>query len=78
MMMYEDIIRPILMITTCIAAGFFLGFFSFMFTFKYERNNLEKNIKEFDKRIKSVQTLTGGLENDRLNERPRRNTKQKP
>lgn len=73
--MYEDIIKPILMIITCISAGFFIGFFSFMFTFKHERNDLQKNIKEFDKKIKSMQTLTGGLENDRVNERPRRNIK---
>ena len=52
-----------------------MGFFSFMFTFKSERNDLEKNIKEFDKKINKFQTRTGGLENDRLNERPRRNTK---
>jgi|TARA_R100000081_G_scaffold22888_2_gene9907 hypothetical protein len=63
------------MILTCIAAGFFLGFFSFMFTFKHERNNLEENIKKFDKKIKKVNTLTGGLENDRINERPRRTSK---
>jgi hypothetical protein len=34
---------------------------------KYD-NKLEKNMKEFDKRDKVV-TRTGGLENDRLNER---------
>ena len=70
-MIYLDIIQPILMILTCIAVGFFLGFFSFMFTFKHERNNLEENIKKFDKKIKKVNTLTGGLENDRINEGPR-------
>ena len=74
-MIYANILEPILLIATCIAVGFFLGFFSFMFTFKSERNNLEKNIEEFDKKTNKFQTRTGGLENDRLNERPRRNTK---
>jgi len=74
-MIFLDIIQPILMIITCIGAGFFLGFFSFMFTFKHERNNLEDNIKKFDKKIKKMSTLTGGLENDRINERPRRPSK---
>lgn len=63
------------MIITCIGAGFFLGFFAFMFTFKHERNNLEDNIKKFDKKIKKMSTLTGALENDRINERPRRPSK---
>ncbi len=74
-MIYANILEPILLIATCIAAGFFLGFFSFMFTFKAERNDLEKNIEEFDKKTNKFQTRTGGLENDRLNERPRRNNK---
>ena len=46
-----------------------------MLTFKAERNDLEKNLEEFDKKTNKFQTRTGGLENDRLNERPRRNTK---
>lgn len=74
-MIYANILEPILLIATCIAVGFFLGFFSFMFTFKAERNDLEKNLEEFDKKTNKFQTRTGGLENDRLNERPRRNTK---
>ena len=74
-MIYANILEPILLIATCIAVGFFLGLFSFMFTFKAERNDLEKNLEEFDKKTNKFQTRTGGLENDRLNERPRRNTK---
>ena len=35
----------------------------------------KKNLEEFDKKTNKFQTRTGGLENDRLNERPRRNTK---
>ena len=74
-MIYANILEPILLIATCIAAGFFLGFFSFMFAFKAEKKDLEKNLEEFDKKTNKFQTRTGGLENDRLNERPRRNTK---
>ena len=74
-MLYLNILQPILLIASCIAVGFFIGFFFFMFTFKSEQNDLEKNIKEFDKKTNKFKTRTGGLENDRLNERPRRNTK---
>jgi len=74
-MIYANILEPILLIATCVAARFFLGFFSFMFTFKSERNDLEKNMEEFDKKTNKFKTRTGGLENDRLNERPRRNNK---
>ena len=74
-MIYSNIIEPILLILTCLTTGFFMGFFSFMFTFKAERNDLEKNMEEFDKKTNKFKTRTGGLENDRLNERPRRNNK---
>ena len=74
-MIYANILEPILLIATCVAAGFFLGFFSFMFTFKAERDELEMNMEEFYKKTNKFKTRTGGLENDRLNERPRRNNK---
>ena len=74
-MIYANILEPILLIATCIGVGFFSGFFYFLYTFKSEQNDLEKNIKEFEKKTNKFQTRTGGLENDRLNERPRRNTK---
>ena len=74
-MLYLNILQPILLIASCIAVGFFTGFFYFLYVFKSEQNDLEKNIEEFDKKTNKFQTRTGGLENDRLNERPRRNTK---
>jgi len=55
-MIYANILEPILLIATCVAAGFFLGFFSFMFTFKAERNDLEKNMEEFDKKTNKFRT----------------------
>tara|TARA_R110002051_G_scaffold85502_3_gene150702 strand:+ start:100 stop:333 length:234 start_codon:yes stop_codon:yes gene_type:complete len=75
-MTYITIAQPILLIIVVLTAGIFLGFFSFIFTFKKERSELEKNIQEFDKNINKFETRTGALENDRLNERPRRATKQ--
>ncbi len=74
-MLYVNILQPILLITSCFAVGFFTGFFYFLYTFKSEQNDLEKNIIEFQRKQINFKTRTGGLENDRLNERPRRNTK---
>ena len=64
-MTYTTIAEPILLIIVVLAAGIFLGFFSFMFTFKKESNDLEKNIIEFDKKINK-------FEDDRESNRPRR------
>jgi len=64
-MTYTTIAQPILLIIVVLGAGFFLGFFSFMFAFKKESNDLEKNIIEFDKKINK-------FEDDRESNRPRR------
>lgn len=53
-MEYTDLTQPIILITVCVIAGFFLGFFSFMFTFKAERENLESDIMEFTKQINKL------------------------
>jgi hypothetical protein len=76
-MIYTTIAQPILLIIVVLSAGFFLGFFSFMFTFKKELNELENNLIAFDKKINKFETRTGGLENDRINERPSRLIKNK-
>tara|TARA_R110000824_G_scaffold174956_2_gene353166 strand:- start:365 stop:571 length:207 start_codon:yes stop_codon:yes gene_type:complete len=64
-MTYTTIAEPILLIIVVLAAGIFLGFFSFMFTFKKESNDLEKNIIKFDKKINK-------FEDERQSDRPRR------
>ena len=64
-MTYTTIAEPILLIIVVLAAGIFLGFFSFMFTFKKESNDLEKNIIKFDKKINK-------FEDERESNRPRR------
>ena len=48
-----------------------------MFTFKKELNELENNLIAFDKKINKFETRTGGLENDRIHERPSRLIKNK-
>ena len=50
-MTYTTIAEPILLIAVVLSSGIFLGFFSFMFAFRKEENDLEKNLIEFDKKI---------------------------
>lgn len=70
-MTYTNMLEPILLISTVLLSGMFLGFFTCMFTFKDEQMNLQKNLIAFDKKINKFESQRI-IENDEEYNRPRR------